>query len=97
MESNILSLTDFKRNSSQVLKRVKKDKSPAVLTVNGAASVVVIDAAVYQEMKNNAYLGSLIKGIEKGLNSMEKNTGMTAQEAFCLLKEKNGRAEKMKG
>ena len=84
---NIISLTDFKRNAADVLKRVKEEKSPAVLTVNGSASVVVIDAKEYQKMSQDAERGSIIRGIELGLDSMVKGTGIPMEEAFAMLKK----------
>ena len=47
---DIQSLTDFKRNTARYLKRMKKSRSPVVLTVNWRAQLVVQDAKAYQEM-----------------------------------------------
>ncbi|MEO1427636.1 MAG: type II toxin-antitoxin system Phd/YefM family antitoxin [Cyanobacteria bacterium J06633_8] len=47
---NIHSLTDFKRNVKQFIEQIKATKSPLVLTVNGRAEVVVLDASAFQEM-----------------------------------------------
>lgn len=48
--TNIFPLTDFKRNTKDFLKRMKKSDSPLVLTVNGEAKLVVQDAESYQEL-----------------------------------------------
>jgi prevent-host-death family protein len=45
---NIQSLTDFKRNASSYVDRIRETKSPLVLTVNGKAAVVVQDATAFQ-------------------------------------------------
>jgi prevent-host-death family protein len=45
---NIQSLTDFKRNASNYIDRIRETKSPLVLTVNGKAAVVVQDATAFQ-------------------------------------------------
>jgi prevent-host-death family protein len=42
---DIHSLTTFKRNSSGLMKRMKKTGRPLVLTVNGKAEAVLLDAA----------------------------------------------------
>ena len=47
---DIDSLSEFKRNTKAFMARLKKTRSPVVLTVNGRAAVVVQDAAAYQEM-----------------------------------------------
>lgn len=47
---DIHSLTDFKRNTSNHLERLKASGRPEVLTINGKAEVVVQDARSYQRM-----------------------------------------------
>jgi prevent-host-death family protein len=47
---NIQSLTDFKRNASSYVDRIRETKSPLVLTVNGKAAVVVQDAMAFQAL-----------------------------------------------
>jgi prevent-host-death family protein len=47
---NIHSLTDFKRNASSYVDRVRDTRSTLVLTVNGKAAVVVQDAVAFQEL-----------------------------------------------
>jgi prevent-host-death family protein len=41
-------LTNFKRNSSDVIEQLKTTGQPMVLTVNGKAEVVVQDAKTYE-------------------------------------------------
>jgi prevent-host-death family protein len=47
--TEIRSVTDFQRNAKKHVARIKKTKSPMVLTVNGSAAIVVQDAASYQD------------------------------------------------
>jgi PHD/YefM family antitoxin component YafN of YafNO toxin-antitoxin module len=47
---NIHSLTDFKRNTSVYVEKMKESKAPIVLTINGEASLIVQDAQAYQEL-----------------------------------------------
>jgi prevent-host-death family protein len=42
--NDIRSLSDFKRNTSELLERLKKTGNPLLLTINGKAEVVVQDA-----------------------------------------------------
>ncbi len=83
---NIISLTDFKRNAADVVRRIRDEKSPAILTVNGAASVVVLDAKEYQKIAKDAEIGSMMRGIEDGLQSMSKKRGIPLEDAFAMLK-----------
>ena len=94
---NIISLTDFKRNAADVVKRIKDDKSPAVLTVNGAASVVVLDANEYQKIARDAEMGSMMRGIEDGLKSMKEKRGIPLEDAFVMLKRDMRIAAKRQG
>src|SRR5436190_240530 len=48
--NDIRSLSDFKRNTSELLDRIKKTGNPLVLTINGKAEVVIQDAEAYQEL-----------------------------------------------
>jgi prevent-host-death family protein len=43
-------LTDFKRNTSEFLARLKQTGDPLVLTINGKAELVVQDAKSYQRL-----------------------------------------------
>ena len=48
--ADIVSLTDFHRNSKAHLKRLRQTGRAAILTVNGKAVVVVQDAAAYERL-----------------------------------------------
>jgi prevent-host-death family protein len=52
--NDIRSLSDFKRNTSDLLERLKKTGNPLVLTINGKAEVVVQDAEAYQSSRTRA-------------------------------------------
>ena len=48
--NDIQSMSTFKRETTKVVKRLKKTGKPVVLTVNGKAQVVIQDAAAYQQL-----------------------------------------------
>jgi prevent-host-death family protein len=50
--NDIRSLSDFKRNTSELLDRLKKTGNPLVLTINGKAELVVQDAEAYRNFWN---------------------------------------------
>ena len=50
---DIHSLTDFKRNTTEFVQRLKQTKHPLVLTVNGKAELVVQDVESYQKRKDS--------------------------------------------
>ena len=47
---DIESLTTFKRNTTEYVKKIKKSGNPLVLTVNGRAEIIVRDAESYQRI-----------------------------------------------
>jgi len=53
--NDIRSLSDFKRNTSELLDRLKKTGNPLVLTINGKAEIVVQDA----ERAQRQYLAAI--------------------------------------
>jgi prevent-host-death family protein len=46
---DIQSLSTFKRDTTKIVRQLKKTGQPVVLTVNGNAELVIQDAASYQE------------------------------------------------
>jgi prevent-host-death family protein len=79
---DIHSLTTFKRNSSGLMKRMKQTGRPLVLTVNGKAEAVVLDAAVYQKVANHL---EAVAGIRQGLAEARKGMGRPARDVFDEL------------
>ena len=69
---DIQSLTTFKRNSSGLMKRMKKTGRPIVLTVNGKAEAVLLDAAAYQEVASQL---EEVASIRRGLLQAKKQIG----------------------
>jgi len=80
---DIHSLTTFKRNSSGLMKQMKKTGRPLVLTIKGKAEVVLLDAATYQQVAD--YLDA-VAGIREGLDQMKKGSGRPANDVFNDLK-----------
>ena len=74
---DIESLTAFKRNTTEYVKRVKKSRNPLVLTVNGKAEVVVQDAASYQEMLELLHRAETIEAVREGLESVRRGKTMS--------------------
>ena len=87
LSRDIDSLTHFKRNTSVVIEQIKATGQPMVLTVNGKAEVVVQDAASYQQMLDLVDRAEAVLGIKKGLESIERGEGLSAEEAFLKLRK----------
>lgn len=83
---DIQSLSIFKRDASKILKQLKKTKRPIVLTVNGKADAVVLDAESYQnliEAKEYAETVAVLRERIKELNSGV--AGLPMDEVFAEL------------
>lgn len=87
---DIHSVTDFQRNAKEYIGKLKKSKSPMVLTVNGHAELVVQDAASYQEMVNHLDELEVVAAIQVGLEEAKAGKGRPAVEALEELGRKHG-------
>ena len=72
-------MTTFKRNSSRLMKLMKKTGRPLVLTVKGKAEAVVIDATAYREVAEQL---DTIASIRRGLAQAKKGLGRPVDEVF---------------
>jgi prevent-host-death family protein len=83
---DIHSLTTFKRNSSGLMKQMKKTGRPLVLTVKGKAEAVLVDAAAYQEVASQL---DAVAGIRRGLAQARKGAGRPVDEVFDELERED--------
>lgn len=81
---DIHSLTTFKRRSSDLMKQMKKTGRPLVLTVNGKAEAVLLDASAYQQVADQL---DAIAAIREGLADVEKGLVRDADEFFDELEQ----------
>ncbi|MBD2452623.1 type II toxin-antitoxin system Phd/YefM family antitoxin [Nostoc sp. FACHB-87] len=87
LSKDIHSLTEFKRNTTEFLQRIKETKHPLVLTVNGKAELVVQDAESYQELLDAAELVTTLKEIKLALEQMQPGQGEKAENFFHELEQ----------
>lgn len=90
MSNTTQSLIEFKQNPALYVEELKKSKTPLVLTVNGKAEVVVLDADSYQEILDKIEYSDNIKAIKEGVASFERGEGKPAREVLTKLGEKYG-------
>ena len=82
LKRDIQSLSTFKRDTAKFVRQMKKTKAPVVLTVNGKAELVVQDADSYQELLEAKDRMEAIEGIKRGLESLKRNAGKSAERFF---------------
>ena len=79
---DIRPLTEFKRETSRFVARLKETGRPSVLTVNGKPSVVVMDATAWQDMQDQIDYAQTVAGIRKGLDQARAGEGVEASAFF---------------
>jgi prevent-host-death family protein len=87
---DIQSLTTFRRRSGDFMKQIKKSKRPVVLTVNGKAAAVVLDAAAYQRLLDVAASADAEEGIRQGMEDVRKGKTRPVKEFFEEFEAKHG-------
>lgn len=87
---SIQSLTDFKRNTPEHLDRLRKSGRPLVLTVNGRAECVLLDADSYQDMVDRIEYAEEVRAIQEGIDSVAKYGARPADEFTKEMAEKCG-------
>jgi prevent-host-death family protein len=88
--TNIHSVTDFQRNPKAVLARLRETRSPAILTVNGKAEMVIQDAASYQELLDKVQRVEDLDAVREGLAQSIAGEGMPAEDFFEDFERRHG-------
>jgi prevent-host-death family protein len=85
LKNDIQSLTDFKRNTAELIEKMKRTGHPLVLTVNGKAELVVQDAETYQEIADRL---EAIEGVRRGLDDLKAGRTRLASDVHSNLRER---------
>lgn len=86
----IRSVTEFQRNVKEYVERLKRKKTPLVLTVNGRAELVVQDAKSYQELLERLDRAEAVAAIKSAMDQFERGEGRPARQALKELQYKHG-------
>ena len=84
---DIRSITDLKRNTNSVMEQIHKTKRPVVLTVNGKAEAVLVDAGEYEKMTNAFNLLKLIAPAEEDIRDGRYSEAKDFFQEFKRAKE----------
>ncbi len=87
LANDIRSLSDFKRNTVDLLDRLRRTGHPLVLTINGKAELVVQDANAYQALLDRV---EAIEGIQRGLTDVKAGRVKPARRVFSRLRRAHG-------
>ena len=83
-------LTDFLRNAKAHIAHLKETGKPEVLTVNGKAEVVVLDAASYQAMIDQLDRADLIESLKQAMAQMDRGEGIPLETLEEELNQRYG-------
>ncbi len=86
----IHSLTDFVRNHKAHVTRLKGTYIPEVLTVNGRAEVVILDAESYQLLVDRLHHLETIAAIQEGMASAARGELKPATQVLAEMQAKDG-------
>jgi len=86
----IRSVTEFQRNIKDYVGRLKQNKTPLVLTVNGRAELVVQDAEGYQLMLERLDRAETLAAIRRGIEQSERGEAIPLNQAEKQLRKKHG-------
>ena len=67
LSEDIRSVTDLKRNTREILEQIHKTGRPVVLTVNGRADAVLMDAKSYEKHMRAFTLARLLSEAEEDI------------------------------
>lgn len=86
----VRSVTEFQRNIKDYVGRLKENKTPLVLTVNGRAELVVQDAESYQLILERLERAETLAAIRRGIEQFDRGEGIQLDEAEGQLRKKHG-------
>jgi PHD/YefM family antitoxin component YafN of YafNO toxin-antitoxin module len=87
---DVRSVTEFQRNLKEYFIRLKKHRTPLVLTVNGRAEVVVQDAEGYQRLLDRLERAETLAAVKRGIEDVKQGRSMPLAKAVAKLRKKHG-------
>jgi prevent-host-death family protein len=84
---DINSLSNFKRNTTEFIRQLRKTGEPVVLTINGKAELVVQDTASYQKLLEVAERVEELDALRKAVEEMRAGKGTPIGEMFEEMKQ----------
>ena len=86
-DCDINSLSNFKRNTPEFLRQLKKTGQPVVLTINGKAELVVQDTGSYQKLLEVAERVEELEALQEAVDEMKAGKGTPIEEMFEEMRQ----------
>ena len=87
INSDIDSLSNFKRNTPEFLRQLKETGHPVVLTINGKAELVVQDTASYQKLIELAERAERMDALKASLDDMKAGRVTPAADVLAEMRQ----------
>jgi prevent-host-death family protein len=87
LNSDIDSLSNFKRNTSEFLRQLKETGHPVVLTINGKAELVVQDTASYQKLIELAERAERMDALKASIEDMKAGKVIPAADVLAEMRQ----------
>jgi prevent-host-death family protein len=95
LKRDIDSLSNFKRNTPEFLRQLRKTGHPVVLTINGKAELVVQDAASFQKLLERAERAERMEALRESIADMRAGRVSPVEDMLAemrqIVAEKQGR------
>ena len=88
--TDIQPLSQLIQHPDDIVAQVKRTGNPVVLTVDGKADVVVMDASAYEAMRTDRELEASIKDLQQGMDEIDAGLGRPAREVLAEIFAKHG-------
>lgn len=83
---DIMPLSNFRQQASEIIKKLNQVKRPTFLTVNGKVAAVVQDAETYQQILDKIEELETMLSIQRGLDDISSGCVSTIDEVSARLK-----------
>ena len=87
INTDINSLSNFKRNTPEFLRQLKETGHPVVLTINGKAELVVQDTASYQKLLDLAERTERFDAIRASIDDMRAGKVTPADDILADMRK----------
>lgn len=95
LKEDVVSLTDFARNTRQHAKELSESGRPRILTQNGKAAAVVLSPAAFEKLAHDAEEYRFDLGFQKALEEyVAGDRGIPAEAAFASLRKRTAKRRK---
>jgi PHD/YefM family antitoxin component YafN of YafNO toxin-antitoxin module len=78
----------LKLHTPEFVQQLKETGQTVVLTINGKAELVVLDAASYERLFDLAEAAGVLEGIRSGLKDVQAGRTQSLAEAFSEIRRK---------